>query len=293
MTITLRHEATEIISSEGDKLRTDIRYLENGMKKPVLLFLHGFKGFKDWGPFPVVCERFAEQQFVAISFNFSHNGVADQLMEFTELDRFAHNTVSLELQEVHEVLAALLGGKLPIEASEFDPERIGVLGHSRGAALGVLAGAHYHEIKAVSAWAPVSRFDRFTPRQKEKWRQEGYLEVMNSRTGQRMKMNASFIDDLEKHKERLDIPHAAHRMTMAGKKLQIISASEDLTAPPKEAHEIQTAAGTMNSEVHILEKTGHTFGVEHPFKGMTPAFDRAMAMTIDFFKRSFAHLPPG
>jgi uncharacterized protein len=293
MTSILKHEAVEVTSSEGDKLRTDIRYLANGRKKPVLLFLHGFKGFKDWGPFPLVCERFAEQQFVAVSFNFSHNGVADDLMQFTELDRFAHNTVSLELQEVHEVLAALLSGKLPIDKSEFDGDRIGIVGHSRGAALGILAGAHYHDVKAVSAWAPVSKFDRFTERQKEKWRQEGYLEVMNSRTGQRMKMNASFIDDLEKHRDKLNILHAANRMTNAGKPLQIIAASEDLTAPPKEANEIKASADNVNSELHIIERTGHTFGVEHPFKGMTPAFDRAMALTIDFFKRSFAHLPPG
>lgn len=293
MTTNLKHESVVLYSSEADKLRTDIRYIANGRKKPILLFLHGFKGFKDWGPFPLVCERFAEQQFVTISFNFSHNGVADDLMQFTELDRFAHNTVALELREVHDVLHAVLAGKLPIDSSEFDADRIGVIGHSRGAALGILAGAHYHDVKAVSAWAPVSRFDRFTPRQKEKWKQEGCLEVMNSRTGQRMRMNASFLDDLEQHKERLDILHAAHRMTAAGKKLQIIAASEDLTAPPKESQEIQQTAGSANSELHIIERTGHTFGVEHPFKGMTPAFENAMAMTIDFFKRTFAHMSAG
>jgi dienelactone hydrolase len=293
MTKDLKHEAVVLHSSEGDKLRTDVRYIANGRKKPVLLFLHGFKGFKDWGPFPLVCERFAEQQFVSIAFNFSHNGVADQLMEFTELDRFAHNTISTELREVHDVLGLLLAGKLPIDGAEFDPDRIGIVGHSRGAALGILAGAHYHDVKAVSAWAPVSRFDRFTPRQKEKWRQKGYLEVMNSRTGQRMRMNASFIDDLERNSERLDIIQSAHRMTAAGKKLQLIAASEDLTAPPKESQEIRYAAGIDNSEIQIIERTGHTFGVEHPFKGMTPAIETVMAMTIDFFKRTFAHMSAG
>lgn len=293
MTKDLKQEKVELFSSEGDKLRTDVRFIANGRKKPVLLFLHGFKGFKDWGPFPVVCERFAEQQFVSIAFNFSHNGVADNLMEFTELDRFAHNTVSTELREVHDVLAALLAGAIPIEAAEFDADRIGIVGHSRGASLGILAGAHYHDVKAVSAWAPVSRFDRFTERQKAKWKEEGFLEVMNSRTGQRMRMNASFLDDLERHRERLDVLQATRRMTAAGKKLQIIAASEDLTAPPKEAQEIKLAAGSTNSELHILERTGHTFGVEHPFKGMTPAFESAMAMTIDFFKREFAHMSAG
>jgi uncharacterized protein len=288
MTRNLVHKAIEVYSSVGEKLRTDIRYLEDGRKKPALLFLHGFKGFKDWGPFPVVCERFAEQQFVTVSFNFSHNGVADVLTEFTELDRFANNTVSLELAEIHDMLAELATHKLPIPESELDMSRIGIVGHSRGAALAIVAGAHYSEVKAVSAWAPVARFDRFTPRQKEKWREDGSLLVMNQRTGQRMKMNAQFIDDLEMHRERLDIIASAHRLESAQKHLQIIAASEDLTAPPKESQEIARSAGE-SAELHILERTGHTFGTEHPFKGMTPAFEQAMALTIDFFKRSFAH----
>lgn len=293
MTHQLTHTPFVTLSTNGEKLRGDLRYLRSGRKKPLLLFLHGFKGFKDWGPFPLVCERFAEQQFVTISFNFSHNGVADDLMEFTELDRFARNTVSLELEEIRDILARVVSDELEIDRSELDLERIGVVGHSRGAALAILSGAHYHEIKAVSAWAPVSRFDRYTERQKLKWREEGYLEAMNMRTGQRMRMNSGFLDDLEAHKERLDIPRAAHHLTEMGKPLQIIAASEDLTAPPKEAEEIARATKAGTTDIHILSKTGHTFGAEHPFAGWTTPFEEAMAMTIDFFKRSFAHLPPG
>lgn len=293
MTSTLIHKTIEVLSTEGEKLRGDFRFIETGTKKPALLFLHGFKGFKDWGPFPLACERFAEQQFVTISFNFSHNGVADQLMEFTELDRFANNTVSRELNEVHSMLAELVGSKLPIPESEIDLDRIGIVGHSRGAGLAILAGSLYHDVKAASAWAPVAKFDRFTPRQKEKWREEGFLQIMNIRTGQRMKMNANFIDDLENHKEKLDILQAAHKMSAAGKHIQIIAASEDLTAPPREAHEIHHAAGIQKAELHILERTGYTFGTVHPFSGTTQPFEQALALTIDFFKRSFAHLPPG
>ena len=116
---------------------------------------------------------------------------------------------------------------------------------------------------------------------------------MNSRTGQRMRMNAAFLDDLEKHHDRLGIIKAAHRMTVGGKRLQLIAASEDLTAPPKESQEIFATAVKDNSELHIIERTGHTFGVEHPFKGMTQPFEHAMAITIDFLKRSLAHVSAG
>jgi len=30
-----------------------------GSVLPVVLFIHGFKGFKDWGAFPDACEEFA------------------------------------------------------------------------------------------------------------------------------------------------------------------------------------------------------------------------------------------
>ncbi|RZK32728.1 MAG: dienelactone hydrolase, partial [Hymenobacter sp.] len=43
--------------------------------KPVIVFVHGFKGFKDWGHFPLLARFFAEQGFVFIKLNLSHNGV--------------------------------------------------------------------------------------------------------------------------------------------------------------------------------------------------------------------------
>jgi uncharacterized protein len=42
---------------------------------PVILFVHGFKGFKDWGAFPDACEEFARVGFAVVAFNLSLNGV--------------------------------------------------------------------------------------------------------------------------------------------------------------------------------------------------------------------------
>src|SRR4051812_14796999 len=98
------HKEFIIRSGEGEKLRADLRYEVDGKKKPVIIFLHGFKGFKNWGPYPAVCEKIASSGFVSIAFNFSHNGVGDDLMNFTELDRFAENTFSRELDELSGVI---------------------------------------------------------------------------------------------------------------------------------------------------------------------------------------------
>ena len=69
----------------------------------VILFLHGFKGFKDWGFIPWLGKQFSARGFHFLCFNYSQNGISLQSEEFTELDKFARNTYSLELEETLEI----------------------------------------------------------------------------------------------------------------------------------------------------------------------------------------------
>jgi len=39
------------------------------------VYVHGFKGFKDWGFVPYIGETFASKGFAFLTFNFSHNGI--------------------------------------------------------------------------------------------------------------------------------------------------------------------------------------------------------------------------
>ena len=70
----------QITTPSGVALYGDIRWKEaisdSGVRKlPAILVCHGFKAFKDWGPFPSIGRYFAESGFVSIVFNFSHNGI--------------------------------------------------------------------------------------------------------------------------------------------------------------------------------------------------------------------------
>ena len=47
-------------SKHGRPFLADVYYTANADKKPVVIFNHGFKGFKDWGPFNLVAEKFAQ-----------------------------------------------------------------------------------------------------------------------------------------------------------------------------------------------------------------------------------------
>lgn len=280
------HERFTFLSAEGEKLRSDIRFVKDGRRKPVILFLHGFKGFKDWGGFPDMLERLAAEGFVTIAFNFSHNGIGEDLMNFKELDRFAHNTPSREIAETMDVLHAISSGvQLPIEDTEIDRDTIGLMGHSRGAGVAIVVGARSKLVRAVAALSPIGKFDRYSERMKKEWRETGWVTMKNQRTGQDMPVSRDLLDDLEFNQEELDVPLAASRYPSLNKPLLIVAGAADITTPVHEAESVASAADGELTEFHIIPQTGHTFGIEHPYAGTTTAFDSAIRFAANFFRK--------
>ena len=47
-----------LTSKHGNrKFLADARFIADGHPKPVIIFNHGFKGFKDWGPFNIIADK--------------------------------------------------------------------------------------------------------------------------------------------------------------------------------------------------------------------------------------------
>lgn len=250
---------------------------------PFIIFAHGFKGFKDWGGFPYFCEKLAEKGFAVLSFNFSHNGVETTApMEFTRLDLFAENTHSIELSDLDAVINFLphLSEKHP---GKFDIKKVGLIGHSRGGGLSVVTASEHPGIKALVTLASVGDFDRYTAEQKKRWREKGFIEIPNTRTNQMMRMNISLLDDIENNSERLSIVNAAAKLQIPW---LIIHGKEDLAVKFTDAEKLFAASDKQKTELKIIGNTGHTFGVEHPFKGTTNAFEEVIDTTSDFFKKN-------
>ena len=57
--------------NEGEIIRGDVRYAEGPAPRTAIIVVHGFKGYKDWGFFPHLCERLAIAGHAVVSFNFS------------------------------------------------------------------------------------------------------------------------------------------------------------------------------------------------------------------------------
>ena len=80
------------LKGENDRLMgVDIHYCDGFSTMPIVLFAHGYKGFKDFGAWSIIADQMAQNGIVFIRFNFSHNGVKPQSpTEFTDLEAFAN-----------------------------------------------------------------------------------------------------------------------------------------------------------------------------------------------------------
>ncbi len=247
-----------------------------------IIFIHGFKGFKDWGFGPYLAEYFADKGNFVITFNFSHNGVGENSTEFNELEKFAQNTYSREINEVEEIIKIYKTGFF----GETNPNpKIGLLGHSRGGAVSIAAASLSSDIDALVTWSAISKFDRFSDRQKREWKEKGYLEIINSRTKQVMRLNKTLLTDIEENSnDKLNLQVALSKLTIP---YLIIHGDQDLAVPLSEAEQIYEWSNKETTEFYRISGTGHTFDIKHPFEGSSPAFDKVLEKTNHFFYKSF------
>jgi dienelactone hydrolase len=246
---------------------------------PLVIFCHGFKGFKDWGGFPYLMNKLAEAGFFAVSFNFSCNGVSKKNpLDFTRLDLFAENTFSKELEDLRLVINYFFDNA---SGYNIDKNKIALIGHSRGGGTAILQTAEDKRIKALLTLAAVSHFGRYGKEHKKRWKEKGYFEIENTRTKQMMKLNISLLEDIEKNKDKLNIIKAASNIDIPW---LIIHGKEDLSVKYNEAEELFEKTNKKKAELLLIENTGHTFGTVHPFEGTTKAFEIVIGQVTGFLK---------
>ncbi|MDR6726827.1 alpha-beta hydrolase superfamily lysophospholipase [Paenibacillus amylolyticus] len=259
--------AFELPTGDNSVIRGN-RFLARQSAQGVIIVVHGYKGFKDWGMFPYAASQLSENYHV-LTFNFSHNGVGEDLQQFTELEKFAVNTYSQELSDLALILEYVSTqpelGNLPIY----------LVGHSRGAGVSlVYALDHPEQIAGVCSWNGVTNLDLFTAEQKEEMRTHGRSYVTNGRTGQQMPLDVLILDDLDQHKARYAI---IERLTQSTLPVVLIQGTED-SARLREGSSTLVQA---RHDIPWLQIPGgtHTFNTVHPFQETTPQLEQAISET--------------
>ncbi|MBJ6110270.1 alpha/beta fold hydrolase [Hymenobacter sp. BT523] len=273
-------------TGHGRPFEADATFRPDGQPKPVVLFVHGFKGFKDWGHFPRLADFFAERGFVFVKLNLSHNGlVVGGTGDLEDLEAFARNNFSIELDDIGQVIDALFDGHSPVPAAEMDLTRLVLVGHSRGGGLVLLKAAEDPRVRAVATWAAIAEVHPHWPQAVfDEWQRTGVLHVPNTRTGQQLPMHYQIVEDYHANRPRLDIAHNVRRKLR--QPLLLVHGDEDETVNVAAAHALHQLR--PDAELLLVPGATHMFGGAHPWPHQQlPEPARLVAeQTADFFLRA-------
>lgn len=259
-------KSSQIYSSpiHSSSITVDFYWKEDAQKKPVVLFLHGFKGFKDWGHWGMIAAAFAEEGYCFVAMNFSHNGTTiQQPLDFADLEAFGSNNYSKELADVHQVLEAMTQGSDTTDLPVLATDNITLIGHSRGGPIALITALEQDRIQRVVTWASVHALDYRWVDDAEhvnEWKEKGVVYVYNGRTKQQMPLYYQLYEDFQNNQERLSVERT---LAQLNKPHLILHGTADPAVPHQSADYLEQQ-GKQAQKV-LIENANHVFGGMHPF----------------------------
>lgn len=240
----------------------DAFYKNNSVKKTLVIFCHGFKGYKDWGSWNLMAEHFANQNFFFVKFNFSHNGgTIKNPIDFPDLDAFSQNNFIKELNDLEDVINYFRGTK---EFQEnIDTKNIILIGHSRGGGVVTLKASQNDSITKVISWAGISDIESRLPKGDELayWEKNKIVFIPNSRTKQQMPLDFQFYENFIANKEQLNIKKAVKKIKIPH---LIVQGKLDVVVLPQEAENLHK--WNASSQLLMLPNVNHALGNKQPWK---------------------------
>ncbi|WP_448698072.1 alpha/beta hydrolase [Mucilaginibacter sp. AW1-3] len=253
----IKKEIYTIPGAKGRNMLMDLTFDTAHPDAPLVILVHGFKGFKDWGTHNLVARYFAENGFRFLKFNFSHNGTTtDNPTEFADLIAFADNTFSIELQDLKYVIDFACGGSA-IPAAK----KVSLIGHSMGGGISIITAANDSRVEKLITFASISGFRNLWPKTNEaQWKIQGIMYIHNTRTKQQMPLKISLLDDLNHHPVKLNIAEKAAHIKQPW---LLVHGDADKSVPLKHAEELKTAQ--PDAQLLVIHGGDHVFGASHPY----------------------------
>ncbi len=264
-----------IILKSSREFLTDAIFPNSDKKLPLIIFVHGYKGYKDWGAWELMGEKFANAGFYFVKFNMSHNGTTlENLNNLTDLESFANNNFSRELADLEVVINHFKTQK------EVDSNHIILIGHSRGGGVSVIKASENKNITKLITLASISTLDRFPKNEAfENWKKDGVYYIEHARTKQQLPHYFQFFEDYENNKERFDVEKACRNLTIPS---LFIHGSADEAVESKHSENLHH--WTKDSQFKIIENANHTFGAKEPWEetSLPKELNTALEYCIDF-----------
>ncbi|TDX86338.1 alpha/beta hydrolase family protein [Epilithonimonas xixisoli] len=267
-----------VLKGEKDFL-ADAIFHKTENQLPLIIFVHGYKGYKDWGVWELMGVKFAKAGFYFVKFNMSHNGTTiEDPNNFADLEAFGQNNFSKELADLEVVIDYFKNQK------EVDSNNIILIGHSRGGGVSVIKSSENKNITKLITLASISTLDRFPKNEDfENWKKDGVYYIEHARTKQQLPHYFQFFEDYENNKERFDVENSCKNLIIPS---LFIHGSADEAVESKHSENLHH--WTNNSQFEIIENAGHTFGAKEPWESdsLSKELSEAVEICIDFLKEN-------
>ncbi|TXE12878.1 alpha/beta hydrolase [Seonamhaeicola algicola] len=272
-----------ITGSQNKPIVIDVTYLNNNTQKPVVIFCHGYKGFKDWGAWNLMAKAFANAGCCFIKFNFSHNGgTIEQPIDFPDLDAFGNNNYTKELNDLQHVINWCFDNNTIKKIGNIN--NLTLIGHSRGGAIVSITAFEDARVKKAISLAGVSNLlaRSVTNSGIENWKKTGVKYVENGRTKQQMPHYYQFYLNTIKNKERLNVENAVSKLKIPYLIIHGESDTSILIDEAKNLHKWQP-----KSKLVIIKNADHVFNARHPWQEntMPKQLQEAVTKMLDFIKQ--------
>ena len=251
----------------------DLTIPEN-WNKALIIFSHGYMGYKDWGAWNLMEDFFVQNGFGFLKYNVSHNGgTTENGIDFPDLDAFSKNCYSNERLDMEAIITLV---KKKVE----DLEQIFLLGHSRGGGT-VLLQSQNSAIAKIASLAPISDIGKRFPagEQLEEWKSKGVRYTTNGRTKQQMPHEYSQYEDFIENKDRLNIEFYSRNSKVP---ICVIHGEDDPAVKIEEGEEI---AKWAKIDLIRIPSEQHTFGAKQPWteKRLPLGLEKVCKHLLEFF----------
>lgn len=240
------------IGAQGKNSSYDL-CITHSSSNSIIVFMHGYMGFKDWGCWNLVQDFFTSKGHNFAKFNVSHNGTSTSSpTDFVDLDAFANNSYWKELCDLELFLEHL--------KTNYGFQKVHLIGHSRAGGIVLLSNKN-PLVQSITTWASISNIEKrmLQGEQRQTWKNDGVYFVTNGRTQQSMPHSYIQYEEFRSHENQLNIENACRSCE---KPLCIIHGENDTSVKIEESEQISRWTTT---NLNKISEANHTFQSSEPW----------------------------
>ncbi|MEK7544184.1 MAG: alpha/beta fold hydrolase [Patescibacteria group bacterium] len=229
-------------------------------KRPAVITLHGFTGYKEEKNSVSLARELSERGFMVIRFDCSGSGESEGTMK----DDYRMTNYISDIDSVYQFI---------YNHPRVDAKRIGVWGHSMGAMLAVIFGSKHPELKAICAVSPPKQMGTtdWLAQFLDDWKRTGWFTKVSTSGHGESRVPWAFMEDAAQYNT-LDYAGDVRSPLMV-----ILGLAED-TVPPEHTREIFRKADEPKELVEIP-------GMSHNYKKFPKYTRRVNDTVIPFFEK--------